>query len=529
MKYKLKKILKNIRVIILLIALVLSLIAIYPNPFVEGVAIKNIEQNSSASISGIQNPLPNARPMARERIIEINNKEISELKDYYEELEKIKANQTVLLKTNKAQYRLVAKETEDNRLSAELGINVQEVSYTNIKKGLDLQGGTRVLIKPAEPVSKAYVADLIATMEERLNVYGLSDIVIKPASDLIGNQYVVVEIGGANEEDVKELLAKQGKFEAKIGNTTVFIGGRDVTYVCRTADCSGIDPNRGCVQVQGGWACSFAFSIALTPDAAEMQANATRNLEVIKDGQNAYLSQKLELYLDDKKVDELNIGADLKGRAVTDIQISGPGFGATEQEAAYNTLANMKRLQTILITGTLPVKLDIVKVDAISALLGSAFIKNSLFIGLVAIIVVTAIIYLRYRSLKTSLPIIFIMLVELIILLGFSSAIGWNLDLAGVAGIIVAIGTGVNDQIVIADEILRGEARQIYDWKKRIKNAFFIIFAAYFTLFGAMIPLLFAGAGLLKGFALITIAGISIGVFITRPAYASIVEILLRD
>jgi len=527
MNYKIKKMIRNFRVIILLIALVLSLIAIYPNPFVGGVAIRNIEQNSSAALAGMQSPLPNSRPMAKERIIEINNKEIAELKDYYLEIEKKKPNQTILLKTNKAQYRLVAKESNDGR--AEFGINVQDISYTNIKKGLDLQGGTRVLIQPAEEVSKAYITDLIATMEERLNVYGLSDIVIKPASDLTGNQYVIVEIAGANEEDVKELLARQGKFEAKIGNTTVFRGGKDVTYVCRTADCSGIDPNRGCGQVQGGWACSFAFSIALTPDAAEAQANATRNLEVIKDVQGAYLSEKLLLYLDDKKVDELNIGADLKDRAILDIQISGPGFGTTEQEAAYNTLANMRRLQTILITGTLPVKLDIVKIDSISPALGAEFIRNSLLIGLLAIITVTIIIYLRYRIMKTALPIIFIMVIEIIILLGFASAIGWNIDLAGIAGIIVAVGTGVNDQIVIVDETLRGEARQVYDWKKRIKNAFFIIMAAYFTLVGAMVPLLFAGAGLLKGFALITIAGISIGVFITRPAYAAIVEILLRD
>ncbi len=520
---------KNFRVIIVLIALVLSLIAISPNPFVEGVSIKNIKQNSSASLAGLQNPLPNTRQMSREIILEINNKDISSVKSYYEEVDKIKLNQTIFLKTNKAQYRLVSRVLDNETKSVDLGISVNEVSYTNIKKGLDLEGGTRVLIEPAEQVSKAYLADLTSTMEERLNVYGLSDIVIKPASDLTGNQYVVVEIAGANEEDVRELLAKQGKFEAKISNTTVFRGGKDVSYVCRTADCSGIDPNRGCSPFQGSWVCGFAFSIALTPDAAEAQANATKNLNIIKEGQNGYLSEKLILYLDDRKVDELNIGADLKGRAVTDIQISGSGFGLTEQEAAFNTLANMKRLQTILITGTLPVKLNIVKVDTISSYLGSVFIRNSLFIGLLAIITVTIIIYLRYRNLKTSLPIIFIMLIEIIILLGFSSAIGWNLDLAGIAGIIVAVGTGVNDQIVIADEILRGESRQIYDWKKRIKNAFFIIISAYFTLVGAMLPLLFAGAGLLKGFALITIAGISIGVFITRPAYASIVEILLRE
>ena len=43
-----------------------------------------------------------------------------------------------------------------------------------------------------------------------------------------------------------------------------------------------------------------------------------------------------------------------------------------------------------------------------------------------------------------------------------------------------------------------------------------------------MIPLFWVGAGLIKGFALTTIIGISAGVFITRPAFASIVEYLLN-
>jgi len=60
--------------------------------------------------------------------------------------------------------------------------------------------------------------------------------------------------------------------------------------------------------------------------------------------------------------------------------------------------------------------------------------------------------------------------------------------------------------------------------KQRIKRAFFIIFSAYAVLSAAMLPLLFAGAGLLKGFAIATLIGVTGGVLITRPAYASIIE-----
>jgi len=39
-----------------------------------------------------------------------------------------------------------------------------------------------------------------------------------------------------------------------------------------------------------------------------------------------------------------------------------------------------------------------------------------------------------------------------------------------------------------------------------------------------LLPLIWAGAGLLRGFAITTIIGISVGVFITRPAFSDVVK-----
>ena len=115
-------------------------------------------------------------------------------------------------------------------------------------------------------------------------------------------------------------------------------------------------------------------------------------------------------------------------------------------------------------------------------------------------------------------------------ILGIASLIGWNLDLAAIAGIIISVGTGVNDQIVITDEVLnkREIAERVRNWKDKIKRAFFIIFSAYCTILAAMLPLLFTGAGLLKGFALTTILGFTAGVFITRPAFAVVIQWLVE-
>ncbi len=575
MKIKFKKVITNVRVIITLVAVILAIVAIHPSFGADSVTIRNVLKNSSAFSAGIESPKPTAAPMSKERIISMNSIPIMNIGDYYDFVSGLEINRTVQVKTNKGLYRLktradvnvtvlnetvektveeiievnetvngtlmpvnktinktilVPKTTEEVIGTKDIGLRVYNSPKTNLRKGLDLQGGTRVLLQPEEKLDKDGMALLLENMKYRLNVYGLSDVVVREASDLSGNQYILVEIAGANEEDVKELLAKQGKFEAKISNETVFKGGSDIIHVCRSADCSGIDVNKGCGQISGGgWTCRFMFSISLTPEAAKRQAQLTEDLDVITEDNSEYLSEKLYLYLDNNPVDELNIGADLKGRAVTDIAISGSGAGNTQQEAVFDSLKNMKKLQTILITGSLPVKLEIVKTDSISSVLGEEFIRSAILMGLLAIAVVGIIVFIRYRKLQVVVPMLCTTFVEVILLLGIASIIGWNLDLAAIAGLIIVVGTGIDHQIVITDETLRGEISQIFDWKKRIKNAFFIIMAAYLTTVVAMLPLLRAGAGLLKGFALTTIIGVSIGVFITRPAYASVIEILMKD
>ena len=189
----------------------------------------------------------------------------------------------------------------------------------------------------------------------------------------------------------------------------------------------------------------------------------------------------------------------------------------------------MKRLQTILITGSLPVKLNIVKVDAISPVLGEGFVKNSILMVIVATLAVSIAVAIRYGTPALSALIVITMLSEIIMILGLASFIGWNIDLASIAGIIAAIGTGVDHQIVIADEALRGGRDSAgYNFRDRIKKAFMIIFLSFATVAVAMLPLVFAGAGLLKGFAITTLLGASLGVFVTRPAFSELMGIIVR-
>ena len=577
----------TVRVIILIFFLLGSILAISPNPFAKGVAVKTVERNSEIYNEGLR---------ANDKILAINNKPVSSVEEFNSEIEKIfdldpkpikvetdkgikiynyllspgfkSINLTVTsaeeftnmskgelikkingneIKDQKELDKIFKNLTETVRLSLETNkkgivylatekpkFKVSYAKTTNLKKGLDLEGGTRVLLKPikttGEVVTDREVDDLIKVLNNRLDVYGLSDLKIRPAKSFLSDdKFVLIEIGGVTREEVADLIGKQGKFEAKIGDEIVFSGGKkDITFVCRNdGSCSGITPPQR--QDANAYFTRFQFQIKLSPDAAKKQGQISKNLAVNASEDGGYLSKTLDLYLDGELIDSLRISKDLKGNEkATDILISGPGNGRTQEESGKEALKAMEKLQTILITGSLPVDIQIIKLDSISPIAGEAFLKNAIIIGFLALVCVALVLFLRYRKIKISLLILSTSVYEIIIILGFAALIGWSLDLAAIAGMIAAIGTGVDSQIVIVDEIQRGEARQL-NWKQRIKNAFFIIFAAYSTVVAAMIPLFNAGAGLVRGFAITTIIGVSIGVFITRPAFSSFMEKLSGD
>ncbi|MBU1939980.1 hypothetical protein KKH30_04400 [Candidatus Micrarchaeota archaeon] len=199
---------------------------------------------------------------------------------------------------------------------------------------------------------------------------------------------------------------------------------------------------------------------------------------------------------------------------------------AENMDAAQSHLQN---LTILLETGSLPVPIDNISKETISPLLGQEFLQSVFLIGIVALVVVSLAIFVRYRKIKLTIPIAATGLSEVIIILGFASLIDWNLDLAAVAGIIAAVGTGVDDQIIITDELMRGEEATAGSLLNRVKRAFFIIMAAAATTIATMLPIIIFGFGFgkLVGFAVTTIAGVLIGVFITRPAYGEMAKAVL--
>jgi len=493
------------RIWLLIIALLLSLLAIKPN-FQSGVVVKSIDKNDSFFEQGLRQG---------EVITAINGKPIKNMEDYtkiIQETFSLQTEQRMSVVTKKNEY--VALTSEPPK------ITVSNVPHTNIKTGLDLQGGARALVKADVDLTDSQLQDLIAVSNTRFNTFGISDVKIRGVSDLQGNKFMLVEVAGATPSDLEELISQQGKFEARIGNQTVFVGGsQDITSVCRNdATCAAVT---ACLPVQGGYACNFAFTIYLSEPAAKRHADITDKIPTDVTSGGRYLSENLTLVLDDQIVDELLISQDLKGRVTTQISIQGSGQGSTQEDALADARASMHKLQTVLITGSLPYKLEIVKLDTLSPILGSQFLYLLILAGAAAIAAVSLIIFIRYRKIKESLAVLVTSFSEIIIILGVAALIGWNLDLPSIAGILATIGTGVDQQIVILDEARRSRETSI---KEKMKRAIFIVMSAYATSLVSLLPLYWAGAGLFKGFAVTTIIGITAGVLISRPAFAEMIK-----
>lgn len=541
-------------------------------------------------------------------ITKVNDIQIRNIEDWSRLTKNVKK---ITLTANGKDYKFKINET--------LGINVIDIEKTNIDFGLDLQGGTRVLLKPKGNATKDIIEQIISTLQTRANVYGLKEIHFYPVK-AVNEYYVQIEAAGIENEIIDNLLSTQGKFEAKLvkpvkidggigilqigersykikvfnesieinntvinTNQTFFLEGIEFQFIERKGnkliflvnvyDGKDIefvytDPQRSAVYPRGN-IYFFYFTILISEDGAKRFADLTKGIESYFDLQTGeeYLDSKMLLYLDDDLVSELRIGADLGGQVVQTPSIQGSRMSREE------ALEERLRLQTILRSGALPTSLEIVSRDIISPTLGKNFFSLAFYAACIAALMVIIIVFIRYRNLKIALPMIFVGFSEVVIILGIASIndmliwgivfvitesiviasflkgqefdisgfigatlipllgmLSWTIDLAAIGGIIAAIGMGTDHQIIIADETLkRGkEEKGIYTIKEKIKRAFFIIFGAASTTIAAMTPLMFLGIGLVKGFAITTTIGVLIGLFITRPAYATIIETFLK-
>ncbi|MFI5612993.1 protein translocase subunit SecD [Amycolatopsis sp. NPDC051903] len=136
-------------------------------------------------------------------------------------------------------------------------------------------------------------------------------------------------------------------------------------------------------------------------------------------------------------------------------------LGGNTQITGQFTQGEAKDLANVLKYGSLPLSFDSSDATTVSATLGSASLQAGLLAGAIGLVVVFiyCLIYYRLLGILTILSLALSGLLVYAVLVLLGRWIGYTLDLAGIAGLIIAIGITA-DSFVIYFERLKDEIRE---------------------------------------------------------------------
>jgi len=419
---------------------------------------------------------------------------IKTIDDYYFAMNQIKQGDSVICVIDGQKKIILAMENNS------LGFNVSITPSRGLKYGLDIVGGTTVIIGFESPETVSNASEMIdrvyGVLNRRINSVGLTDVQIVKLKEE-NNYFLQISMAGTTREDLEQMLLRQGQFEAKIDNKTVFTGDQISKVGYPT------------VAQKGG----YQLPLTITPGAAENYARILKTLDYSTE-YKGYLNKKIVLLLDKENVSELLIANELKRSSADElITTSIKGSGGKK---------DADRMKALLESGSLPVQIKIYSMQPYSAKMGNVFLNEFLIALVSAFIGIAVLIFIRFKKIIDTLLVIGALVSELIIILGIAALIHWNLDIASIIALIAIVGSGVDNLIVILSEVRSGEqtGKTIH---VRIERAFFVIYGSAFTTIASLL-LFTTGVSFLKGFAITTIIGILVGVFITRPLFAHLIS-----
>ncbi|MEF8782283.1 MAG: preprotein translocase subunit SecD [Haloarculaceae archaeon] len=372
-------------------------------------------------------------------------------------------------------------------------------------------------------------------LDRRINQGGLTGGGATIVRSATGQNFIVVEVPNANRSEVLDLIGEPGRVQIVAGYPVE--GDNGTAYerqeVLTQGDFTNISPAR-----QGEGRNPPYVQVTLTDSAAEEYVQVMNQNGFTDEGIGQCFWRDrpddpgwcLYTVVDDDVTYAASMGDDLAPLLRPDAGGDVAFYNNPTFRMQTTNFTDAQELKINLESGALPTTLDIQSEMFLAPSLAQQFKPLALVTGIVAWLVVSGVVFYRYREIKVAVPLLLTAGAEVFLLLGFATVIGLALDLSHIAGLIAVIGTGVDDLIIIADEILqRGEIKTGRVFKNRFRKAFWVIGAAAATTIIAMSPLAVLSLGDLQGFAIVTIVGVLIGVLVTRPAYGDVLRNLLLE
>lgn len=356
----------------------------------------------------------------------------------------------------------------------------------SIKQGLDLQGGTHVVLQavdtPDLKVDDDAVKRAVSIIERRVNELGLTE----PLIQRQGKDRIIVELPGIKDPE---------KAIAMLGRTAMLQFMDDQGNVVLTG--SDLKDARGQMSEGTRAVVSLEFNDVGTKKFADLTArNIGRQIAIALDGK----------VLTAPVVNEVITG----GRA----QITG-----------NHTMEEAEQLAILLRSGSLPVKLEVMENRTVGPTLGQDSKEKSIkafIIGCSAVFVFMLIFY-RVSGVVADIA----LLLYTMMLLWVMRYLNATLTLPGIAGIILSIGMAVDANVLIferfKEEIRKGRTLRSA-MAAGFDRALTTIMDSNITTLMAAAILFYMGTGPVKGFA-VTLA---LGVVLSMLSAVVVTKYLLQ-
>lgn len=443
------------------------------------------------------------------------------------------------------------------------------------KLALDLQGGTQIILAPlledGASVSEEQLAQAVEIIRQRVDATGVSEASIKTQ----GNSNIIVEIPGTPDENTLKLIRSSAKLEfrpvilasqsataatgvnpeapAPLEPSAAPTDASDSSWVspaiqtafnaldCSTAfrqpgqvddstqplvtcDVNGFEKYvLGPVEIQGAnIADANAGTVTTSTGAATNTWAVNLDFDDLGSKQFADVTGRLFPQAEPKN----RFAVTLDGYVITAPTTNAVITAGSAQITGNFDKNSSKSLADSLKYGSLPIGFEVQSQENISATLGSEQLASGLLAGAIGLLLVIIYSVFQYRGLAAvtvgSLAVAAILVYLIITLLSWRQ--GYRLSLAGVAGLIVAIGITADSFIVyferVRDELRDGRsvsAAVEQGWKRAFRT---IIVSGSVSLLAAVVLYLLT-VGNVRGFAftlgLTTLVDLGVAIIFTHP------------
>ncbi len=349
-------------------------------------------------------------------------------------------------------------------------VGIYEIRPLNgIQQGLDLTGGVYTVYQAQDTSVDDFDSKMDGAMlifRDRLDAKGFTEATVTKQ----GNDKIRVEIpinATSEMQDPNEVAAFIGtpaKLEFVDPNGDTIFDGSKIKSAQDGQDS----------QTQ-----KYIVSFELDEEGAKLFADAT----------TTFLGQNISITVD---------GETISTATVQSIIAGGKG-----QISGNFTLEEAQNLAMQIESGALPLEMNEIEVRSISATLGYGALQNSIYAGIIGLIILFAFILIYYRLPGLTACMALLVYICFVMLL-LASVPGVQLTLPGIAGIILGIGMAVDANVIIferfKEEFRTGKTLRT-SFNAGFQKAFVTILDSNVTTLICAIVLAVFGTGTLKSFA----------------------------